>query len=226
MHPPLSDLKTRAENWLQDPARHGLASGREEAGRLIAELGAEIAADPKAGRAWGPLMGNVRRVRTQLEQVEEIRFATVGSGALAVGHRPKAKRIRDLRFQGAGFVLTLLSAQEGARAIGQGAARHGLDWIWFPMTTATPPPPERNGELATCFRTVRDALRSGQRGYIHCSAGIHRTGMITYALLRFMGAPAEKARNTLKELRQVTGVGVGCERLAWGDAVVEQLDPD
>jgi protein tyrosine/serine phosphatase len=52
---------------------------------------------------------------------------------------------------------------------------------------------------------------------IHCSAGIHRTGMIANALLRSLGLTADEAKAGLLTMRQVTHDGVGEHRLAWGE---------
>jgi len=55
---------------------------------------------------------------------------------------------------------------------------------------------------------------------IHCSAGIHRTGMITNALLMYMGLSAEEAKTKIMQARKITGEGVGDHRLAWGTTFV------
>lgn len=67
---------------------------------------------------------------------------------------------------------------------------------------------------------LRDLVVGGARVVVHCSAGIHRTGMFGYALLRMVGLSADEARAKLRELREVTGEGVGKDRLAWGDGLV------
>ena len=60
---------------------------------------------------------------------------------------------------------------------------------------------------------------------VHCSAGIHRTGMFGYALLRAVGLDREASNAKLRELRAVTAEGVGDERLAWGDRIASALAP-
>ena len=60
-------------------------------------------------------------------------------------------------------------------------------------------------------------LQQGHKIYIHCSAGIHRTGMITYGLLRYLGKDTNEAKQLLHQLREVTAAQVGDERLNWGD---------
>jgi protein-tyrosine phosphatase len=52
---------------------------------------------------------------------------------------------------------------------------------------------------------------------IHCSAGIHRTGMFGYALLRTSGLEPEAAKEALAAPRAATADGVGDQRLAWAE---------
>ena len=61
------------------------------------------------------------------------------------------------------------------------------------------------------------ALHKQARIYIHCSAGIHRTGMITHGFLRHAGLDATEARAQLKRLRVVTSESVGEDRMTWGE---------
>ena len=64
---------------------------------------------------------------------------------------------------------------------------------------------------------LEDELKSGNNIYIHCSAAIHRTGMITYALLRYLRYEPTRAKEILYELRPVTSEQVGEKRLLWGE---------
>jgi protein tyrosine/serine phosphatase len=58
-------------------------------------------------------------------------------------------------------------------------------------------------------------LRDGGRIYLHCSAGIHRTGMIAAALLFHLGHDDEQTRAILAALRPLTASDVGEARLDW-----------
>ena len=71
------------------------------------------------------------------------------------------------------------------------------------------------------FSEIAKTLETGAGVYIHCSAGIHRTGMVAFALLRFLGLSADEAASGLAHLRKVTAEGVGEDRLAWGARLVE-----
>ena len=141
----------------------------------------------------------------------------VAGGRFAIGHRPKIKLISALNQQGATHVLTLLAASEGAAAIGDAVERADMAWMWFPLASATPPGPEKVNEVRRLFDQLQTAVASGGGIFVHCSAGIHRTGMIAYGWLRSTGLPQDAALAKLHVLRAVTGEGVGAERLAWGD---------
>lgn len=144
-------------------------------------------------------------------------WVPAGHGYLALGHRPRRDAFGDFRDSDATMLVTLLSESEGAEEIGTHAAAAGLGWVWLPLALAKPPPPERDAEIRAAFEKVRAALDGGGRVFVHCSAGIQRTGMIAYALLRFLGDDAKAARDKLARARRVTAEGVGEARLAWGD---------
>lgn len=56
--------------------------------------------------------------------------------------------------------------------------------------------------------TVCTALKKGASVLLHCSAGIHRTGSVGYAILRLSGYGAPAALSALGSMRTVTGEGV------------------
>jgi protein-tyrosine phosphatase len=145
----------------------------------------------------------------------------VGGGLLALGPRPKKNALAG---SGAACVLTLLSEREGARVIGEVCARAGAAWIWLPLENGRPPAHRRDREILEALAGARAALAKGGPVLVHCSAGIHRTGMMGCALLRLAGLCADEARAMLGRLRPVCAAGVGEERLAWGDGFVMRTE--
>ena len=146
-----------------------------------------------------------------------VRFVQIGRGALALTHRPKLKGLGPLRAAGATDVVTLLTETEGAATIGDAVRASGLQWMWCPFAGAAVPSPDGDHELAAAIDIVAAAILNGGHVVVHCSAGIDRTGMFGYALLRRLGLSSEAAREALASLRQVTAEGVGEDRIAWGD---------
>ena len=152
----------------------------------------------------------------------EITWVEVGNGRLALGHRPKLKKMRDLKKAGVSYVLTLLAEREGATQIGEAVENWGMKWIHVPFGSGDSE--KANVEDARAlFGLLKDVLEFNHNIYIHCSAGIHRTGMIANAFLRYLGATAEEAKEILAKLRQHTAEGVGEHRLAWGEQFAESV---
>jgi ADP-ribosylglycohydrolase len=62
--------------------------------------------------------------------------------------------------------------------------------------------PSRREHMVEILRYVDHELRSGRRLYVHCHAGIGRTGMVAGCLLAERGAPGEAALHELNRLWQ------------------------
>ena len=142
-----------------------------------------------------------------------LKWVPVGGGQLALGHRPGRALRQAIEEQGCDLVLNLLSERESRAAVGPHRIR-------LPLDGAAPPDPARDPEVRAVLAQVQQALAGGQRVYVHCSAGLHRTGMIAYALLRSMGQDAEGAVATIRELRALTADELTKPRIAWGERLV------
>jgi protein-tyrosine phosphatase len=153
--------------------------------------------------------------------MKDFTLLPLGGGALALWRRPRVTHLPELREAGVTHLATLLAEREGAVDLGAAARAAGLTWLWIPMQGGAVPGRERTTELRPKLAELRAALAAGAKVVVHCSAGIHRTGMIGYALLRSLPLPATEARAKLAELRVVTAEGVGRDRMAWGDALAD-----
>lgn len=172
---------------------------------------------PELKPQLGELMGELMRESKRWANRSDYQWVSVGGGRLAIGHRPRRKAIESMSAAGVTYVVTLLSETEGAPAIGADVKRAGVDWIWMPLANGEPPPSEQLCEIATGLEQFKTALTQQGSLYLHCSAGIHRTGMISYALLRSLGVNQTDSLEFLSKLRTVTSEGVGDHRLAWGN---------
>lgn len=132
------------------------------------------------------------------------------NGHIALGHKP-GKRLRaQLDAAGCTLVVNLLGARESR-------ARASASRIRLPLAGAEPPGPERAPEVLACFAAMTDALAAGGKVYVHCSAGLHRTGMIAYAYFRHLGDAREQAVARIAALREQTAAELREARMAWGD---------
>lgn len=148
------------------------------------------------------------------------RWGTVppGPGRLALWHRLRTRVIPYLPRSGCDRIVTLLSESEGAQAVGDLVRGAGLDWTWIPLPSGRPPEGKRDRMVREGIRQISLALDAGESVLIHCSAGMHRTGMIAYALLRGRGVACEAALELIEAIRPHTRSGLTPERMAWGES--------
>jgi protein-tyrosine phosphatase len=156
-----------------------------------------------------------------MDPIRGSKLVPVSTGTLALNHRPRRKDVARLPELGITHVVTLLAEREGAKEIGEAVRQAGLTWIWCPLANGKPPDAQATATIRPVLAELASLLDKGASIIVHCSAGIHRTGMFGYALLRQVGLESSAARAKLNELRAVTGEGVGEDRLAWGDALFE-----
>lgn len=134
---------------------------------------------------------------------------------LILGPRPGKKSKDAIQARGVTHVLTLLSPREQPDSVGKIARNIGAEWHHFPIdgghmdTLATV-------DLSRLFLLYDEITRAQEDAviYLHCSAGIHRTGFVIYALLRYRGLTPEQAAVEVANLRPVTSEQVGEDRLA------------
>lgn len=210
----LKHLLASAQNWLDQDVYVSLESAAQEGSTLAKDLQEVRHLDPKA---IGPLFGKVKGRVGLLASMEPVPWQPVAGGQLCVGHRPSAKKMEALRLQGATHILTLLTGSEGAMSVQRLTKSEGLSWLWFAMEGGDPLSESRDREARQLFADMQALLMDGKNIYIHCSAGIHRTGMLANGFLRYLGNSQPQADEILAVLRQETSEGVGDHRKAWGD---------
>jgi hypothetical protein len=101
-------------------------------------------------------------------------------------------------------VVTLLSEREGAPQLGELVRAAGLSWTWLPLGNGRPPEGGTRKQAIATVPSQAAYLRQGESLLIHCAAGLHRTGMITWALLRCPGHSTDEARALLERIRAET----------------------
>lgn len=219
----VDEIIIQSENWLKKPVETDLKNSMIESDELIKNLQKIMLQEEAAKRIIGPLLAKVKGMQKAINSIEKVNWIAVKNGLLSIGHRPSSKLGTDLKLQNTTHILTLLSESEGGKKIESISNNNNLEWLWFPMKSASPPTEDRLAELAELFITMKDILENKGKVYMHCSAGIHRTGMIGYAFLRFIGYDIENAKLELANLRINTSEGVGDHRMEWGDSIYKVL---
>jgi predicted protein tyrosine phosphatase len=142
-------------------------------------------------------------------------FVPFGRGALALGPRLGKHRYPALERAGCTAVMTLLSATEDLERIREAIESRAWTWIWMPLRGGDPPAPERDDELRARLDEAVAAIREGARLYVHCAAGLHRTGMIASALLLLLEGPEVDLVARIHEMRPETAAELREDRVAW-----------
>lgn len=139
---------------------------------------------------------------------------------LAIGHRPAKKALTILKQRGFTHVVTILSRNEEAGPLIISVQKAGMISIHIPISSGAIPMSEENRRhllfgINAVKSLIEDQSGTPAKCYIHCSAGIHRTGMMVFALLRKLGLTFSDSLEKLRELRPITGEQVGEERIQW-----------
>jgi hypothetical protein len=148
-------------------------------------------------------------------KIGEARCVYLDAGALAIGHRPPLRALGPMRRAGFTHIVTILAENENPHAIGTAAQAAELGWLWVQLGSTKSLPARGKAEIGAALTAMTAMLRDGGRLYLHCSAGIHRTGMIAAALLFRLGCADGQVRETLAALRPITAQDVGDARLEW-----------
>ena len=146
-------------------------------------------------------------------------WVAVGNGRLGLYHRLKRMGLTDLKAAGCDVVVTLLSAREGAENIGAHVQEAGIAWLWLPLENGRLPRGEAHERLMAAVPDLSAHLDQGQTILIHCSAGIHRTGMLAYGLLRWRGLDDAEAMRLIAQVRRFTAEGLTPVQKKWAELI-------
>ena len=151
----------------------------------------------------------------EVERVGQLSCVRLLSGALAIGHRPPLRALEKMRQAKITHIVSVLSERENPCAIAAAASDAGLEWFWIELGSTKILPARAKPELVQAVRALTSILSAGGRIYLHCSAGIHRTGMIAAALLFHLGYSESDVVDGVAALRQITASEMGTDRLNW-----------
>jgi hypothetical protein len=191
---------------------------KDEAEALLIDIRKAIKDDPSKGKELGQYIGLISNAIKSQPHATGINWLPADNGYIAIGHKPGGKiSFEGLKNEGTTAIVTLLHENEGAQQIGTQTKQAGMAWVWFPFSASKPHAQYDTIKVLQLFNQLHLLLKSGGKIYIHCSAGIHRTGMIAYGLLRYLGYGKIDALQMLSGLREVTAAQAGENRLQWGD---------
>jgi protein-tyrosine phosphatase len=155
--------------------------------------------------------------------VDDVQWVSIGAGRLAVSNRPKLKDIAKLAAQGCHRIVTIQGRNEAPGQIERASKEAGIAWTWIEVGHGTFPKDDVDRRMRRGLAELVASLQAGESALVHCSAGIHRTGMLVFAALRWLGVPESEALGLIATMRPETREGVREEHLAWGNQVAREV---
>jgi len=201
LHPSYADAKSLSQS--------GLAKGD----KLL--LFPCVKLPPSERDAW--LDGDVCRfsvaqnlVKTSSESTPETDVAcrgfAVGSGRLVLSGAPGKKAV-EAWAKGCHCVVTLLRSnelQDRGLDLAITLGPLSVEWLHLPISGANLEDPEDKPSALTAAQAVVERLQEGKTVAVHCSAGLHRTGLVGYLALRLLGRSMPTAFELLGQIRWET----------------------
>ncbi len=153
---------------------------------------------------------------------KEINFIPIKNGFLSIGGRPGSGKIEMLKNTGITTVVTLLKKTEkNVDKLGELILKQEMTWIHFPLSASELPlDDEFTKNINSLYDNIINLLSKQEKIFIHCAAGIHRTGSFTNGLLQKCGFSKNEAKELIYKMRPVTGIEAVPKHWKWSEKVI------
>ena len=179
--------------------------------------------DRSAQQADAKAAATARKARKQARTASH--WMDVGGGRLTLAAAPTAARVAEFKDRGATRFVTLLMAIEPPCDVVRGACSAlGLGWSHVPLSGGRVAGPDDAASLRRVVAEIVELLRAGERVVVHCAAGLHRTGIVGYLVLRCTGLADAAAMAGLLTMRQITHSEMTMPRLPVPKARSQGID--
>lgn len=141
--------------------------------------------------------------------------------------RPKIKDVVKMKSIGINCFLTLLHNKEKIEEIKKQCILNNIYWYNIELENAKISyfSNSKTKEIIIdgILRIYKKMINEEVILFIHCSAGYHRSGMITYCILRLFGETYESALIILEFIRKDAKNNVGIERIIFCEKYIVPL---
>jgi protein-tyrosine phosphatase len=141
------------------------------------------------------------------------------SSKISCHGRPTSKHIKQMKsVYGVNHVLTLQYEKEKPQEVEKWCINNEINWHHIELYAANMPYFQKKDTQKLIAKHVLDLYHLLKKEeitlFIHCAAGVHRTGTIVYSILRMFGESPEDALKAMEYIRLETRKNVGEERIA------------
>ncbi len=150
-------------------------------------------------------------------------WVPIGNGKLTLWHFPGRDTQVQLGAFGVTRVVTILTEEQGALRVREAMAQLGIAWTWVSIRRGRVLQNDERAQLIATLPTLSAYLDAGDAMLIHCSAGIHRTGTVAFALLRWRGYAEADALDLIGQMRKETREGIQPRYLRFGNEQADTL---
>lgn len=133
------------------------------------------------------------------------RWVALGPHHITASGAPGRRRFPGWPEAGVTDVITLQREDERPAWLPEACAEQGIAWHHAPLSgkhLAAPGDPESLARLVALV----EGFEEPRRIVVHCSAGLHRTGVALYTLFRAQGLGEEEALERLRWARALTAM--------------------
>ena len=165
----------------------------------------------------------------EISKEKEFHFFQLQNGSKITCHGKQSKN--DITFlkkeYNVDVIITILSDKEGAEDIHRYTEEEGnIKWIHLPIKGANMTclkKEETIKKIFDCLLTLYEDMKNNKRIiFIHCAAGLHRTGIILYTIIRLTRETKEKALDIIKDIRMETYKYCGEKRINYAESYLVQ----
>ena len=220
----ISKLIEKAELYLSRAGKDNVGELQAVKLELKAAIGQHLEREQKV--KLGQLLTEISRIlhilqengeRIVVKNKQSFDWCKVRNGQILVGGRPSEKTIQRLKYEGCNTIVTLQTANEKVDALSKTIQANDIQWIWLPLSASSLPAVTVGDKTHLALKEVAKRLDNGHSVFIHCAAGIHRTGAFTYGLLRYLGFDKSTATALIGSTREVTQRSAIAEHWDWAE---------
>lgn len=138
------------------------------------------------------------------------------AGRISLWHFPSQKQLMEIARDGCNCIVTLQAATEDPhiKLIQAACIQTGMEWIQlnFWQNYYQHQGSEGHPAITRLIDQICEKVKAGQSVMLHCAAGIHRTGILIYGVLRRLGFESSATLNLIKTMRSATYEHCGTDR--------------